>query len=116
MAVLDALTRTCKTLRSECDLAYAVVAMRRNRRVKKVWARRWLGLDGVWLLKIRDPTLAVVLGEVQRRGGLGQTGRLALAFREKDVKHATRYSKLKRDRERWAWIQQWMSDALERRP
>ena len=115
LAVLDMVTRTCKTLRGECDLVLAVRAMGRNRRIKKMWARRWLGLDGVWLLKVKDPTLAVVLAEVHRRGGLGRTACHAVAYRAKDVKYAKRYAIIKRDRERWAWLQAWMADAVARR-
>jgi hypothetical protein len=109
LAVLDLVTRVCKTLRSECDLAFAVRAMGRNRRIKKMWARRWLGLDGVWLLRVRDLTLAVALAEVHGRGGVGRTACHAVAYRAKDVKYARRHAIIKRDRERWAWLQSWMA-------
>ena len=114
MRTLDALTRTCKTLRAECDLAFAVTAMRRNRRVMKVWARRWLGLDGVWLRRVSDLTLAMALREVQARGGLRCTALKALACREGDGRFLRRHRRAIRRREQLEFLNKWMSDALER--
>ena len=114
MRTLDLLTRTCKTLRAECDLAFAVTAMRRNRRVMKMWARRWLGLDGVWLRRVRDLTLAMALREVQARGGLRCTALKALAYREMDLRFIRRHKHAVRRREQLEFLNKWMADALER--
>ena len=86
LKLLGLLLRTCKPLRKECDLAFAVAAMGRDRIITKAWARRWLGACGHWMTSIPcdDFTLVVALRVVAAHGGLIANGIKATGMRKKE--------------------------------
>jgi hypothetical protein len=80
---LGVLSRTCKTLRAECDMRFAVIAMGKDRTVKKVWAKRWLGLVDGWMRTSAELTLALALDILKEHGGMKATSQRAIAYRNK---------------------------------
>ena len=89
---LGLLVRTSKTIRSECDLAYAVAASGLDRGITKKWAERWLGLRMSWMY-IGDPlTLVRALNIMAERGGISSTYKhgAELRAREADKKEQKR--------------------------
>ena len=82
---LGMIASTCKTLRRECDLAFAVTVMRKDRRIPKVWAKRWFGFNGYRFSKGVHPTLVSALKILASLGGLEARGHVALAAREKEA-------------------------------
>ena len=55
------LIRTCKTLRAECDVVFAVRAMGKDKNIKKIWATLWLGIANGWMRTIENFTLSMAL-------------------------------------------------------
>ena len=96
---LNMLVQTCKTIYSECNLAFAVMAMGRDKQVTKIWALRWLGLKICWW-----PTgpvyLLKALRMIEDRGGLRKLSKLALQYRTKDVKYMKKLDQFRKKRDR----------------
>ena len=80
MKKLGHITRTCKTLRRECDPAYAVACMGKDRAIIKAWALRWLGLSG-WRFPAGPITLISALRMAAGLGGLAATCPRAIRVR-----------------------------------
>ena len=81
---LSLLTRTSKSIRAGCDLAFAVSAMGADRTVEKRWAARWLGLPVRCMPARQDVTLAFALRLLASKGGLAVTHARAVEFRRKE--------------------------------
>jgi hypothetical protein len=98
---LGLLTRTCKTLRAECDVGFAVRAMGKDGNVKKIWAKRWLGLVDGWMRTSAKLTLCLALKIAYEHGGLKMASRRAVLFRmgEENVAAAKR-ARLEREEKR----------------
>lgn len=77
------LIRTCKTLRAECDVVFAVRAMGKDKNIKKIWATLWLGIANGWMRTIENFTLSMALEIVAVHGGLKATSQRAIASRQK---------------------------------
>ena len=86
MKSLGLILRSCKTLRRECDVAFAVAAMGRDRKIQKIWARRWLGMSAGWVANIPAGgfTLVVALKVLSAHGGLIANGPRAIAVRKQE--------------------------------
>ena len=96
---LSLVTQTCKTIHAECSLEFAVKAMGENREIPKIWAQRWLGLKTTWWNRGRI-YLIDALQMVRARGGLRKMSKLALEYRQKDVKYAKVLEESRKKRER----------------
>jgi hypothetical protein len=82
---LGMLLRTCKTIRAECELVFAVAAMGQGKIVPKMWAKRWLGLSMYWMyIGEKHLTLVAALRIVGEHGGLSVTSKRATAYRRKE--------------------------------
>ena len=81
---LSLLTRTSKSIRAGCDLAFVVSAMGADRTVEKRWAARWLGLPVRCMPARQDVTLAFALRLLASKGGLAVTHARAVEFRRKE--------------------------------
>lgn len=83
---LGLVLRACKTLRKECDVAFAVAAMGKDGKITKVWARRWLGMSAGWVagVKAESFTLVIALKVLAAHGGLIANSPRAIAMRKKD--------------------------------
>lgn len=86
MKSLGLILRSCKTLRRECDVAFAVAAMGGDRKIQKMWARRWLGMSAGWVANIPAAgfTLVVALKVLSAHGGLIANGPRAIAVRKQE--------------------------------
>ena len=86
MKSLSLILRSCKTLRKECDVAFAVAAMGKDGKITKVWARRWLGMSAGWVANIKAEsfTLVVALKVLAAHGGLIANSPRAIAMRKKE--------------------------------
>ena len=92
LADLGRMLRACKTLRAECNLAFAVATMAdANRKIQKVWARRWLGLAYHWLtgIKANDLTLVLALKIAQQHGGLAANYKRGIELQNKETNAMT---------------------------
>ena len=82
---LGMLLRTCKTIRDECELVFAVASMGQGKIVTKMWAKRWLGLSMYWMnIGEKHLTLVAALRIVAEHGGLSVTSKRATACRRKE--------------------------------
>lgn len=96
---LGLILRSCKTLRRECDVAFAVAAMGGDRKIQKMWARRWLGMSAGWVANIPAGgfTLVVALKVLSAHGGLIANGPRAIAVRkQEDVQRQAKRDDLER--------------------
>ena len=86
-AYLGLIMRTCKRMRSECDAVFAVTAMngRGAGKIKKLWAKCWLGLRDSWmvLVKTENLTLLMALKIVKQHGGVAKNYRKGIELRDK---------------------------------
>jgi hypothetical protein len=82
---LGALLLTCKTIRAECDLMFAVASMGERKIVSKMWAKRWLGLSMSWMyIGEKHLTLVAALRIAAAHGGLAVTRKRAIDCRQKE--------------------------------
>ena len=106
---LGLLLRTCKSVRSNCDLVFCVRSMLTagDKKISKIWAQRWLGVCVHWMtpIKASDMTLLTALKIIKQRGGLAPNYKRGHLLRLKD---AARKNQLKE-----AWQQR--LDALNAR-
>lgn len=84
LETLSLLTRTSKSIRAGCDLAFAVETMGADRTVEKRWAARWLGLPVRCMPARQDVTLALALRLLASKGGLAVTHARAVEFRRRE--------------------------------
>ena len=85
LQAMGLITRTCKTLRAGCDVAFAVRWMGLDRKITKAWARRWLGLSVSWMyIAEKDMMLVMGLKILATHGGMTATVKRAIQVREKE--------------------------------
>jgi hypothetical protein len=94
LKALGRIITTCKTIRCECDLHYAVKAMNKDRKIQKVWAERWLGVAGWRFSGI--PTLLMGLSIVAKLGGMHVTWPRAIKFRLREQRYKDEKAKTKK--------------------
>ena len=81
---LGLMLRVCKNLRQECDIVFAVTAMGADRKIQKIWAKRWLGLCYHWLTSVKADNLTLVLAlKISRQhGGLVKSYKRGIELRK----------------------------------
>jgi hypothetical protein len=79
LKALGIVSRTSKGL--GCYFVFAVRAMGLNKKIKKIWAQRWLGLSQCWLYLGEELTLLKALEILQEHGGMAATQKRAYKFR-----------------------------------
>jgi hypothetical protein len=84
LETLSLLTRTSKSIRGACDLAFAIQSMGADRTVDKRWVARWLGLPVRCMPARQDVTLTLALRLLASKGGLAVTHARAVEFRRKE--------------------------------
>lgn len=121
LETLALILQTCRSVRAECGVAFAVAAMGRDRRVQKAWARRWLGVRAGWWARGGAVTLvgALRLAERHRSVGAAEAHRLAdarymrrlAAFQEKGRRRAALHAYFERRAERLRAVKRMVTEA-----
>ena len=86
---LGLILRTCKTLNTECRLAFCVASMpsaQSDNKIAKIWARRWLGMRASWLPpSAKTLTLVIALRILEQNGGLRLNCGRGVELRQKNA-------------------------------
>ena len=99
LQAMGLITRTCKTLRAECDVAFAVLSMGLDRKISKAWAQRWLGLSLYWMyIAEKDMMLVMGLEILAAHGGMAVTLKRAIQVREKEEDGRRKKAWMRKDR------------------
>ena len=111
LETLALILQTCKSVRAECGVAFAVAAMGKDRRVQKVWARRWLGVRAGWWARGGAVTLVGALRLAERRRSVGA----AEAHRLADARYMRRLAAFREERARRAELDAYFKGRMQRK-
>ena len=111
LETLALILQTCKSVRAECGVAFAVAAMGKDRRVQKAWARRWLGVRAGWWARGGAVTLVGALRLAERHRSLGA----AEAHRLADARYMRRLAAFREERARRAELDAYFKGRMQRK-